>query len=221
MRDHKTASPGSISEIGIRLVNLRALCKTEARSSNVLAAARDIDSDLVLIRDAVPQEWKYTTVTAREEDRQSNHADPLFLRGKQHKYAELWVAEIWNHWRMLRITVNQILHQPDSMHTDHEALAAAIIKDMSEELCISVPSFENSPRRMMLIRALYVVAAAPQNDLDVRQYALEQIRRIGVEMGIRHAVLIADAMSELETQAGTQAPLRWLNCESIPLAAPY
>jgi hypothetical protein len=221
MRDRKTASPGSISEIGIRLVNLRALYKTGPRSASVLAVARDIDSDLILIRDAVHQEWKYITISVQGKEHHPSHAGTKFFLGKRHDYAELWIAEIWNHWRMLRIAVNQILNQPDSPDTNFEALAARVIRDMSEEVCISVSSFESSPRRMMLIRALYVVAAAPQNDISVRQYALSQMRRIGVEMGIRHAVLVADAMSELETQAGAQTTVQWLDCECVPLAAPY
>lgn len=146
MRHRKIASPGSISELGIRLVNLRALIRDGQPNMAAVAIAQDIDSDLRTIQVAVTRDWQYTTTSAPPS---SSPGSPLF-EGKRHNYNVLWLAEIWNHWRMLRIAVNQILAQPRPWceeGKEERDSALSSIRAMSEELCISVSSFDHNPRK--------------------------------------------------------------------------
>lgn len=59
-----------------------------------------------------------------------------------------------------------------------------------------------------------------RNEHRVRVFAVEQLRRLGVEMGVRHAVLIADTI-EGHINAPNIASGPGLDCEDLPLTTPY
>lgn len=136
LREHHVASPGSMSEISLRLVNLRAVAKrTAGPTQEVRDAARSIDNDLMMWYDVVPTEWQYTTVEG-SGDRTFN--------GKRHVYNMWWAAEVWNNWRLIRIAAHQIMLQGDEGESADAAVQ--LIRHMSEEICISVSAFLDYPR---------------------------------------------------------------------------
>jgi hypothetical protein len=151
-RRRDVASPGSMSEISFRLVNLCARWETgEIPDPAVVRdVAREIDDDLEAWRQGVAPGWRYsvnaddgTTAVAATADGSSGGTTGF--DGKRHVYPNLWVAEAWNSWRTLRIRVNQIIHQTDHRHRDR---ARADIRRLSTDLCISTSNFTGTPRKM-------------------------------------------------------------------------
>lgn len=229
LREHHVASPGSMSEISLRLVNLRAVAKRAAGpTQEVRDAARSIDDDLMMWCDVVPTEWQYHTVEG-SGDRTFN--------GKRHVYHMWWAAEVWNNWRLIRIAAHQVLLLGDEGESADAAVQ--LIQHMSEDICISVSAFLDYPRRwtcpytllkvlltfcaagiLTLIRPLYIVAMETRNEHRVRVFAVQQLRRLGVEMGVRHAVLIADTIERYISALGTEAG-SGIVCEDLPLTTPY
>ena len=207
------ASPASICALSFRIVNLRAAFKTGEMTDPQLIreTALEIDSDLEIWKAGVPHSWRYATV-------EDPNSDPITcFEGKRHIYPNLWIADAWNNWRSLRILVNQIILQ-NELRTDMSAIAERAIETIrhfSTELCISISSFKDSPRKyynvfpvlvcanylyslgiVSFIRSLYVVSMERQNPQGVRSFALVQLRRIDASMGIRVAGLLAETGSK-------------------------
>ena len=128
------------------MVNLRASFKDgSVIDPRVLRKkALDIEQDLKDWKATVPQAWHYDVVDAGEA------ASDTCFEGKRHIYGNIWVGEIWNNWRVLRILVNQILYQnEDEFDTPDEHLKAttlSIIHEHSTQICESSPHFANSSR---------------------------------------------------------------------------
>ena len=207
------ASPGSICEISFRIVNLQAAFRNgEVTDPQVIReTALEIDGDLETWRAGVPRNWRYATIDATEAP------VATYFDGKRHVYPNLWIADVWNNWRTLRILVNQIIVQnelrssvPDNAQ---KSIALSIIHQFSTELCISTASFTGTPRRspqsaqvpvhnstfftgiLSLIWPLYIVSLEELNARSVRSFAVEQLRRIDASMGIRQAGLLAETVS--------------------------
>jgi len=190
------ANQKSMADMSFRLVNLRAAVKNGEviDPQAIREAALELDGDLDAWGANVPPGWGYTTIDASEA--------PVgtCFEGKRHMYSNLWYAKDWNSWRILRILVNQIVIQnearwrvPDS---DQKSIALSIIREMSIGICISTASFTGSPRARALIRPLYIVSEEKLNAPSVRFWAVKQLRRINVSMGIRQAGLLADTVSQ-------------------------
>lgn len=146
LRRRKLASAGSISEVSFRVVNLRAACRSgeigDPKMIRDMSLA--IDHDLLSWRTSVPTEWDY--IESTPSDRSSTTYEGLC-----HTYPTIWIAEILNNWRTLRIIVNQMImnnaEQLSGGHEPYEASALAAIKELSKELCASVPGFSDTPRK--------------------------------------------------------------------------
>jgi hypothetical protein len=141
MQKRNTASLASISELSYRLVNLRAAFKT-----GMITDPRIIDDDLDAFRAGVPWYWECATLDATDAP------TGTFFDGKRHAYPNLWVAEVWNNWRTLRILINQIILQSElrTGMSDQAQRSLELIHRFCAELCISVASFAHSPRKFNL-----------------------------------------------------------------------
>lgn len=111
--------------------------------------ALEIDGDLKDWKAGVPPHWQYATIDAPEAD------VGTYFGAKRHVYPNVWVAEAWNNWRTLRLSVNQILlangprlSLPD---TAQNSAAISIIRQCSAELCIATASFTDSPSRLTVL----------------------------------------------------------------------
>lgn len=140
------ASPNSICEISFRLVNLRAaLTAGEITDAQIaVETATGIDSDLVTWRATMPEEWEYTAVDS-----------PDSFGGVTHIYPNLWVAEVWKNWRILRILINQMIGEneagSDKPNEERISQALSVIRQASMELCISCFNFMGTPRKLFPI----------------------------------------------------------------------
>jgi hypothetical protein len=143
----RVASPGSISEISFRIVNLSAAIQNGhvTDSDTILTQAHQIDRELMAWKVTVSHSWTYGTVDS------ARSAGDAYFDGKYHVYPKLWVAEIWNNWRALRILVNQIILSQisvtDSLDQSKRCNAQSIIRLMSTDICVSSSSFLQTPRK--------------------------------------------------------------------------
>ncbi|KAL2816473.1 hypothetical protein BJX63DRAFT_441558 [Aspergillus granulosus] len=189
------ATPGSISEICFRLVNLRALIAHDGLVDPIFIRehAFAIDADLEEWKASAQIRWAYETISAPNTSRSA------FME-KHHHYANLWVATAWLNYRLLRILVNKLIIENElKLEYADEILSRAreIVKHLSTEICISVGSFDGTPHILSVIQPLSVVAEESLNPVAVRSFAVEQLYRIQYSMGVRQAGRLADIASLL------------------------
>ncbi|OQV01279.1 hypothetical protein CLAIMM_06663 isoform 2 [Cladophialophora immunda] len=186
------ASPGSITEICIRVANLCAALRSQEVTDPraIRAITQEIDADLETWRAGLPPSWAYTTVDVPYA------AHDTFFHGKTHLYANLWNAEAWNYWRAVRMFIKQLILQNEVRSTEPDdalmGLALSTIRQLSIDICISTNSFKDSPRILSLMHSLFLVALEERNELSVISFAVEQLRRISATMGVRQANFMAD-----------------------------
>ena len=155
---HRAVSPASISEISFRMVNLRAAHKgghiTDPQA--IREKLLEMQSDLAAWKDSVPQSLGFFVVDA------VNTVPYTCYEGKRHLYPNIWVAEIWNNWRVLRILVNQFIYlnecefgEPDE---GLKATALSIIHEHSVEICESLFTFLDSTRKCQRLSRLQCLA---------------------------------------------------------------
>lgn len=148
---HEIATPGSISEISFRLVDLRADFKNgRVDPLDIQERALRIEESLGAWRSRLPSSWKYEVVQA------DGGPESGYFGGKRFVYANIWTADAWNNWRTLRIVVNQIIIE-NALRLAHpdialQTTALSHIRGFSTELCMSVIEFLDSPREPLLPR---------------------------------------------------------------------
>jgi hypothetical protein len=136
------ASPSSICSISFRLVNLRAALRNGEITDVQIAieTAIGIDEALVRWRETMPTEWEYTAVESSDS-----------FGGSTHIYPNLWVAEVWKNWRIMRILVNQMIGENEAGSSDPNderiSQAVSVVRQSSMEVCIACSSFMGTPRK--------------------------------------------------------------------------
>lgn len=160
LQKRNTASSASMSELSYRLVNLRAAFKTGMITDPriICETALEIDDDLETFRAGIPRCWGYTTVDATDAP------TATFFDGKRHVYPNLWVAEVWNNWRTLRILINQIILQSELRvgMSNNAQRSLELIHRFCADLCTSVTSFVDSPRKCFSARVVLQDLHSPQ-----------------------------------------------------------
>ncbi len=116
------------------LKDKQAICKT----------AVEIDRDLMA--------WAASLPTHATADAPVGSPDETYFQGKTHGYSDLLIAQAWNNWRTLRIIVKQMIIQneacSDSFDITHASSSAPpMIRQLSDDICISAASFAGSPRK--------------------------------------------------------------------------
>lgn len=145
------ASPESISEIGFRIVNLRAAVTNGTMAATTICeTAMAIDRDLEVWRTCVSRNWHYTTANTSQDE-----PDTGFM-GKVHSYPSMWIAEVWTNWRILRIMANQFFVKGYRLLSTvngaaQMSVSIEIIRQLSIGICISVSWFDGTPRTSELV----------------------------------------------------------------------
>ncbi|KAJ6446989.1 fungal specific transcription factor domain-containing protein [Purpureocillium lavendulum] len=194
-RQGHIATPSSIFEISFRIVNLRARMLRGEEGLNrqaVRKAALDVDEELQRWRAALPAEWNFEVHVP---------AAPLenAFGEKRHIYPSLWNAEVWNNWRLVRLLVSRVLLDTGPGTDDDESIE------------------QPTGGTLSLIRPLCVVALEEPNLASVRTFAVDRLRRIGASMGVRQAVLLADAIAGNLSEARSGQPMRPSSCWDVPM----
>lgn len=96
----------SFSDIMIRFIDLNVAVKNGNlfNPDAIIASAIQIDSELLNLQTNMPPMWQYQTIFT--------DADPgLVSEGFYHVYSDLWVAQMWNNFRIVRMVLNEIIRE--------------------------------------------------------------------------------------------------------------
>ncbi|OIW22581.1 hypothetical protein CONLIGDRAFT_215731 [Coniochaeta ligniaria NRRL 30616] len=197
----KESRPGPLGYMCFRLLHLRDAIRRDGLrdKQTICATLAEIDRDLMA--------WAACHPTCMTLDAPVGSSDEIYFQGKRHVYSNLLTAQAWNNWRTLRIVANQMMIQTEACSdlsdiTGASSSASPIIRQLSDDICISAASFAGSPRIVGIIWPLSVVARESSNTLTNRRWAVEQLRSINLSMGFRQAGLLAETISrELDTSA--------------------
>ncbi|KAL3448119.1 hypothetical protein BJX65DRAFT_73372 [Aspergillus insuetus] len=189
-KDSNLATPGSISEICFRLVNLRAVIADNSFDSPAAIRERafSIEADLEDWKASAGTSWKYDELYAPDS------TNSTMFMGKHHRYANPWIARAWLNFRVLRIAVNQvIIDNAVKLEFANEIVSRArhLVRELSTEICISVSSFDETPHLLHVIQPLFLVAKEPLNPASMRSFAVDQLYRIHKSTGVRRAGSLA------------------------------
>ena len=146
----KVASPGSISEISFRTINLRAALRSGEINdyAEIREIALELDHDLESWRAGMPEGWKYTSLSLCDTE---TYTDTLFA-GRSHVYPNNWIADAWNSWRALRILVQQLILENEQSGTRPDTTqisrSVSVIRELSVDICVSILSLKDNPREL-------------------------------------------------------------------------
>ncbi|ESZ99553.1 hypothetical protein SBOR_0118 [Sclerotinia borealis F-4128] len=143
-----------LSEQAMQFCDLRATMSSfhdYSNAENIIIAALAVDSKLVEWAFTYPSEsWFYKTITLRQR------SDDVFS-DHYHVYDSVWAAALWNHYRCVRILVNEIIYvqlthlkntQPElvGLETGNPAFSDSQLEtsittviQLSHDICASVP----------------------------------------------------------------------------------
>jgi hypothetical protein len=141
------------SDIVVQFVEFRArLLEDQVHGQEFLATAKRIDTDLRMVSENVPTEWKYDTVMAQPPCKEvyGDHFDV---------YADHHMTHTWNNIRIIRILLNELIKEHlverDSTETasaspvvfgDDYFHASECIISLSTGILASVPQYTQLPR---------------------------------------------------------------------------
>jgi hypothetical protein len=99
-----TDEPGwKVQECMVKFANLRSQIRCEGFNKDpkaILAKSLEIDSELYDIFAETHPGWEYETFF-------TNDVDPRIFKGRYHRYFDIWVAQLWNGMRTIRIMLNE------------------------------------------------------------------------------------------------------------------
>jgi hypothetical protein len=199
--DDTTAS--AAIEIMIRFIDLHASVRGgELTDPNqIILQVLLLETEYEEWERELPAEWSFTTEQAEEPD--NAHFD-----GKYHMYSDIWYARMLNHYRWVRILLNELLllHMARLPHltTGHLAQkrkSLAIINAMATDICRSIPSHfrryanlsasEKLPPRMsgifLMIWPLAVAGAAIGVSESLYDWVISRLEIISNQLGVRSA----------------------------------
>ncbi|KAI3337594.1 hypothetical protein HD806DRAFT_44170 [Xylariaceae sp. AK1471] len=155
-----------------------------------------------------------------------NQPSPAIFRGKWHKYAEIWSARVWNHFRWARLLlgekiINFTIEYPRSsaryISPPHRVRCYATIERIAEDALVSTPSHWHHPvldaataRKYeapgqggagaaglpSLLWHLKVAGCAPNVPPEFWNWAYNILQVVWKSMGMQHALALAEVMEE-------------------------
>lgn len=185
------------------------------------------------------------------EVNESDQPPSALFRQKWHAYTEIWAARIWNHYRWACIVLNEMLvkcttEYPISskrfISAVHKEKGLVTIRRMAEDTLTSTPShwhhpiLDSSTARVFeapgqggsgaagiptLMWHLKIAGCAQGVPQELWDWSFETMQVVWKEMGMQHAVAIADvmekerAMREKEMRIKTQVKIEELADDAL------
>ncbi|PYH47083.1 Zn(II)2Cys6 transcription factor [Aspergillus saccharolyticus JOP 1030-1] len=184
--------------------------KAKKTPEEIIREALQLDAMLAAWALTVDRRWRYKVVDATNDDLP---ADQHIYGDYYHEYSEIGIAVIWNTYRMTRIVVHEIIaavcerlwRRSKGENSEHWAAirqSAAITRQLSEEVCASVPYFFGSARsnqRLVeasgLIRlhwALFVASDCVGSTPRMKLWIMNRLDEIGRRTGIKQALAMME-----------------------------
>ncbi|PQE08180.1 Chondroitin AC alginate lyase protein [Rutstroemia sp. NJR-2017a BVV2] len=190
-------------EIMIRFIDLHASVRGgELTDPNqIILQVLLLETEYEEWEQELPSEWSFTTEQAEEPD--NAHFDGIY-----HIYSDIWYARMLNHYRWVRILLNELLlshmarlPQLTTGHLAQKRKSLAIINAMATHICRSIPSHfrryanlsasEKLPPRMsgifLMIWPLAVAGAAIGVSEYLYDWVISRLEIISNQLGVRSA----------------------------------
>lgn len=154
----------------------------------------------------LPPEWSFKAEQAKRPD--NTHFDGMY-----HIYSDIWYARMLNHYRWVRILLNELLlshmarlPQLTTGHLAQKRKSLTIINAMATDICRSIPSHfrryanltgsEKLPPRMsgifLIIWPLAIAGAAIGVSDYLYNWVIQRLEMISSQLGVRSASTIIE-----------------------------
>jgi len=224
------AASTALSELATKFANIRSGMSAFHDYSNcdfIIASLCELDNEYTTWLNHCPPSFLYKTVTLseRSEDVFSDH---------YHVYSSLWTATIWNHYRCVRILINEVIldqlnhvfqHPEASILLwdnpnvyENQALASnSMLLQLSHDICSSVPFFlgyhtGEAPKSVsgnLLLWPLYSAAVTGMVSDMMRIWVAGRLKMIADVLGIRQAAPLAYTLGFTDRRPVEQDLLEW------------
>ncbi|KAJ5570578.1 uncharacterized protein N7459_010008 [Penicillium hispanicum] len=145
--------------------------------------------------------WRYTVIDDPCSHLGDNTGFPVY-GGRRHLYQRVTFVSMWNHYRQLRIIVNEMIRSmslrlwkaqrpPECQQTVSQSIA--IINQMADDLCTSISYYFTSDQTsfgaaLRLLWPLFVAANCAGTDPATKEWILQALNIIGSTTGIQQAI---------------------------------
>lgn len=133
----------AVVEIVIRFIDLHASIRTKAFTDpvKIVSAVAFLDGELERWEANLPLDWKFTV-------RSKDLPDGSSFDGKCHEYCDVWISRMFNHYRWMRILLNELFLEHlnritylTSEHLVQKMKALETINRMATDICTSISSY--------------------------------------------------------------------------------
>ena len=205
-----------LSGLIARFCNLRATMdsfRDYRRSADIVLSALEIDAELEVWAADCPDMYMYEIVTLQKRS-ESVFSD------NYHLYYNIWIATIWNHYRSIRILLNELVieqltqlkqcsealpdfrgEQPSVFYEKQIVLCRSLLLQLTQDICASVPFFfsygsqSDCPPRAaggnLLLWSLYIAGCTDVVSKVMRDWVIVNLEKITETMGIQQAKALA------------------------------
>lgn len=189
----------TLTRIAHKFTNLHASIKnsTLLDSNTILLEVRALDVELEEWQQSLPELWRFETRPAPE-------TMAFTFLGMTHHYKDVWVSRVLDHYRWLRILVNELIliHmqqvelQPHVFeHEEQRKRSVDVITMLATDICTSISSSFFQPRRARTLSGVFMVmfplAIAGSSWVvseDLHYWVVDVLRYIGNQLGISQAI---------------------------------
>lgn len=111
--------------------------------SEVLRTAEDLDFELTGWAFWASTQWSYSTIVRIKSNEPSSSHDSNFIPGEIHRYPNIYVARIWNLYRVSRLIIQSIISRVSTLSTTicngNQTRIDAVNQSMVSQICASIP----------------------------------------------------------------------------------
>ncbi|MCJ1389447.1 hypothetical protein MMC18_002304 [Xylographa bjoerkii] len=221
-----------LASIVSRFVTLRASIRKKkfTDSTAIISVMSALDAEMARWATELPPEWTFTTVISTED------SENIF-ESRCHVYHSVWVAILWNHYRAIRILVNNVLlyhldlvsslplDDNRGSHQEQRRRSLVLVSRLPIDICYSIPFQLNhnglaqrsntkfAPTltgAFTVLWPLRVAASTIGASEPLYQWVSLLLLSIGNRTGIKLALFMAKTMKEeRETWQKSASTIRW------------
>lgn len=206
--EERTAN--ALSNLAIRFCNLRATMTglfDFSNAASVVCEAQKLDAELEILVASCPPCYAYSAVATSRPSEE-------ILMGYYYVYDKISIASFWNHYRSIRILVNELLiaqlsflslvqgqYSSSEEYERQITLCRGVIMRLSQDICATVPAilghdlhkqeFPRSVNGYLLLWPLYMAASTDFVDERTRAWVMRRLEVVADVVGILQARAMA------------------------------
>ncbi|EXJ71735.1 uncharacterized protein A1O5_05544 [Cladophialophora psammophila CBS 110553] len=198
-----------VSGLVMKYANFRGAAKTGLMApSEIIMQAKRLDSEFSSIARNMPPSWISHRISVPT-------GSPGVLEQYYDVYPDYFTAQTCNVIRIMRILLNSLIRATYVKicsrgigvhpHILNIAFASVIIDAMAKEICAAGPQFTQKPNHSSSVRKLhgytllfpfYVAAIFASPETKVREWVIQQLKRLSADSGIRNASVVTKMLED-------------------------